>query len=307
MRVRRLLLVTNPIAQRTTEGRRKAIQDVLTRRFDVDHIETKGPGHATEIAGRASLEGFDVVAVLGGDGTVNEVANGLAGTTATMAVLPGGGANIFSRALGLPRNLLAAAGRVAERDPDAPPRVVALGRADGRLFVSNCGVGLDAEIVRHVERRPDRKRMLGAWYFVWKGVGVFFRDYDRVTPHVRLRWGNGAGDVLDGLHLAIVQNLDPYTFLGRRPLRLCPQADVDGGLDCMALDTLAARTVLPVVLSAFGRARHSANPHVVMLTDQPAIHIECDLPLPFQMDGEFIGERTEVVAESGAAELSVLA
>src|SRR5947209_16916659 len=117
MRVRRLLLVTNPIAQRTTEARRKAIQDVLSRRFDLDPIETKGPGHATEIAGRASLEGFDVVAVLGGDGTVNEVANGLAGTSAAMAVLPGGGANILSRALGRSRDLLEAAEHVAERDP----------------------------------------------------------------------------------------------------------------------------------------------------------------------------------------------
>jgi diacylglycerol kinase family enzyme len=305
--VSRLLLITNPVAQRTTQGRRRAVQEVLGRGFDVHHLETKGPGHATEIAGRASFEGFDVVAVLGGDGTVNEIANGLAGTPATMAVLPGGGANIFSRALGLPRKLLAAAERIVKLGPGASPRQVALGRADGRLFVSNCGVGLDAEIVRRVERRPARKRTAGAWYFVWKGVGVFLGGYDRQTPHIRLRWGNGAGEVLGGLHLAIVQNLDPYTFLGRRALRLCPQADVDGRLDCMAMDTLAARTVVPVLLSAFGRATHPANPHVVMLTDRPAIRIECDRPLPFQMDGEFIGERTEVAAESGAARLSVLA
>ena len=193
--MRRLLLVTNPVAQRITERRRQAVQDLLGRAYDLDPIETKGPGHATEIAGRASLEGFDVVAVLGGDGTVNEVANGLAGTSAAMAVLPGGGANILSRALGLSRDLLEAAEHVAERDPDQAPRRVALGRADGRLFVSNCGVGLDAEIVRHVERRPDRKRRLGAWYFVWKGVGVFFRGYERRIPHIRLRWGDGTDDV----------------------------------------------------------------------------------------------------------------
>jgi diacylglycerol kinase family enzyme len=305
--MRRLLLITNPVAQRTTERRRQSVQDILCKTFDVDHIETKGPGHATEIAGRASVEGFDVVAVLGGDGTVNEVANGLAGTPSAMAVLPGGGANILSRALGLPRDLLAAAEHVAERDPGSPPRRVALGRADGRLFVSNCGIGLDAEIVRHVERWPDRKARIGAWYFVWKGVIVFFGRHERRTPHVRLRWGDGTHDAVGGMHLAIVQNLDPYTFLGRRPLRLCPQADVDGGLDCMALDTLATRTVLPVLLSAFGRARHTANRHVVMLTDRSLIRIECDQPMPFQMDGEFIGERTEVAAESRAAELPVLA
>jgi diacylglycerol kinase family enzyme len=304
--VSRLLLVTKPVAQRITEGRRQAVQDILGRAHDLDHVETKGPGHATEIAGRASLEGFDVVAVLGGDGTVNEVVNGLAGTPAAMVVLPGGGANILSRALGVSRDLLVAAEQVAERDPGKSPRRVALGRADGRLFVANCGVGLDAEIVRHVERRPDRKRRLGAWYFVWKGLGVFFLGYERHVPHVRLRWGDGADHALGGMHLAIVQNLDPYTFLGRRPLRLCPEADMDGGLDCLALGTLATRTVVPVLVKAFGRGRHTANRHVVMLTDRPVIRIECDQPLPFQMDGEFIGERTEVVAESHAGEIPVL-
>lgn len=305
--MRRLLLVTNPVAQRITLGRRRAVRDILSSAFETDDIETKGPGHATEIAGRASVEGFDVVAVLGGDGTVNEVANGLDGTSATLAVLPGGGANILSRSLGVPRDLLGAARHVADLDPDRAPRRVAVGRADGRLFVANCGVGLDAEIVRAVERRPDRKRRLGAWYFVWKGLGVFFHHYERRIPHVRLRWGDGAEEGVDGMHIAIVQNLDPYTFLGRRPLRLCPQAKVDGGLDCMALDTLATRTVLPVLLKAFGRARHTASPHVVMLTDRPVIRIECDRPLPFQMDGEFIGERTEVTAESHAAEIPFLA
>jgi diacylglycerol kinase family enzyme len=301
--VRRLLLVTNPAAQRIEPRARRDARSILGRSFDVEEVETKGPGHATEIAGRAPGEGYEVVCVLGGDGTANEAAGGLVGSSLPLAVLPGGGANVLVRSLGLPNDIRAAAGRLAA-DPEAPPRRIPLGRVGDRVFICNCGFGFDAEIVRRVESRPDRKRRFGDWYFVWKGIGVFAAGYDRRSPHLRLSWDDGAHR--DGVYLAIVQNLSPFTFLGRRPIRLCPQVRLDGGLDCIALDTMRSATVLPVLFSAFGRARHTANPHVTYLRHQHRLRIEADRPMPLQMDGEFVGERTQVTIESLPAALSIL-
>src|SRR5207253_864929 len=167
-------------------------------------------------------------------GTVNEVANGLAGSHVPMAVLPGGGANILARGLGMPNDPVEATGVLLER-LQHPPTRVPLGRIDDRWFVSNCGVGFDAAIVREVERRPGAKRRAGDWFFLWTGLRVFATGYDRRSPQVDLSWGPELEHHADGVFLAVVQNLSPYTFFGRRPMRLSPQADLQGGLDVLAM------------------------------------------------------------------------
>jgi diacylglycerol kinase family enzyme len=302
---RRLLLISNPAAQNVTAARRRRAAARLEAAFRLEHAETKGPGHATEIAARATAEDFDLVAVLGGDGTINEVVNGLAGSSLPLALLPGGGANVLARAMGLPRNLSHATQWLivnARREP----RRVGLGRAGGRFFASNCGVGFDAELVRRVEEKAHLKRIFGDWYFVWKGVALFFRGYDRTTPHLRVRPGDGS-QVRDGFFMAIVQIVDPFTYLGRRPLRFCPRAGMGGALDCFALDDLSSRTVFPVLFSAFGRARHlDRNPHVHLLHGEPDLRFESDTPMPFQMDGEYVGLRTELAVEYVPDSLSLL-
>lgn len=305
--VRRLLLVSNSQAHRVTPYQRDVIARALAAEFKVEESETSRPGHAIEIAREAVADGFEVVAALGGDGTVNEVANGLAGTDAALAVIPAGLVNVFARSLGLPNDPVEATGWLLEHAQDTPRRIP-LGRVDGRFFVVNCGVGFDAAIVREVERRQRAKKRSGEWFFVRMGLRLFFRGFDRKRPHVRLSWGPGSedGPQPGPVFLAILQNTSPYTFLGSREMRLCPDASLQDGLDAIALDTLRTSVAGRVVLSAFGSGRHVRRRHVVYAKAQSRFHIRCDQPMPAQVDGEFIGEHMELVIESIPNALNVL-
>ena len=291
------LLIVNPAAHGVSPGEEDPIVGALSRGFVVEVAETKSPGHATELAAAAGADGLDPVIVLGGDGTVNEVANGLAGTATALAVLPGGEANILARSLGLGRDAVRAARALAGR-AGADPRSIPLGRINDRWFVANCGVGFDAAIVREVERNPRAKRRAGDFFFLWTGVRLFVAGYDRKRPQLDLAWGPDLEHRVDEVFLAIVQNLDPYTYFGRRPMRVCPDVRLDGGLDVLALDSFAARHVLPVAVSSFVRARHARRPHVSYASDQRRIQVRCRRSMPAQADGEYLGEITE--AEIGS-------
>src|SRR5438105_5506252 len=164
--VRRVLLIANANAHTVTPYAYDVIGRALAAGTRLEKVETKRRGHATHVARGAADEGVDLVVVLGGDGTVNEVVNGLAASTVPMASLPGGGANIFARGLGMPNDAIEATGWLLDRLDRRPTRIP-LGRIDGRWFVSNCGFGFDAAIVRSVERRLFAKRMAGDVYFVW--------------------------------------------------------------------------------------------------------------------------------------------
>lgn len=303
--MRRLLLIVNEHAYRVTRERRVAIADGLSGAFKLEEARTERPGHAIELTREAVLDGVEIVAALGGDGTVNEVANGMAGTDVAMAILPGGMANVFARSLGIPNDALAATRSLVD-NATGSPRQVALGVVGGRYFTSNCGVGLDAAIVRRVEEHQRAKKRGGDWFFVWSGLRVFFTGFDRRKPRVRMAWGEDLEHRREGLYLAIIQNTGPYTYLGKRPMRLCPAAELDSGLDCLALDSLRTRVALGVVLSSFGSARHVGKPHVLHLRDQRSIEIGCDGPMPVQVDGEFIGERDRVLVETVPSVLSVI-
>ncbi len=305
--MRRLVLIVNPKAQGVSRRHHSEVLQALEPGFVVRSAITRGRGHARELAAAAIREGADVVACYGGDGTVNEAANALVGTATPLTVVPGGGANIFARAIGLPWDAVAAARAIAAMPPDRA-RALPVGRIDDRSFVSNCGMGFDAAIVRAVERHPGIKRATGDWFFVWSGVRLFFLGgYDRRRPRIRLSTGEHPAAWRGGLYLTIVQNVDPFTYLGRRPLRICPDVAMDGALDAFAVDSMRARHILPVLFRAFGRAGHAGMPHVVSVRDQRRICLRADVPMPVQADGEYIGDRQEVVIESVPAALSVLA
>lgn len=305
MRAVRLLLVANVNAQDVTPLKVEVIRSALASVCDVELVETKRRGHATHLAHGAAHDGAGLVVALGGDGTVNEVANGLAGTDVPMGILPGGGVNVLARSLGIPPDPIEATAHLLAVRRD-PPRRVALGRADGRHFTFSCGLGLDGAIVRRVERRQRLKKAAGVGYFVWTALRVFFLGYDRRHPAVVVRWGERLEHRRDGLFLAISQNAFPYTYLGHRPMRLCPEADLNAGVDLLALDTLRVRTALGVVASAFGSARHVRRRHVLHLHDQARIEVASERPLPLQMDGEYVGDRDHLVIEAVPDALSIL-
>jgi diacylglycerol kinase family enzyme len=304
--MRRLLLISNANAHTVTPYRLEVIAAALSAQFSLELVETKNRGHATEMARQAVEDGVDLVVALGGDGTVNEVANGLVGSDVPIAVLPGGMANVFARSLGIPSDPIEATGLLLER-VDSLPRRVPLGRIDGRYFVANCGVGLDAAIVRAVERRQRTKRHMGDLFFVWTGLRVYFFGYGRRKPHLEMSWGPGFEERREGLFLAIFQNVSPYTYLGDRPMRLCPEADMESGLDGFAVSTMRVRTILPTALKAFRTEPKLRSRRLLYVKDQPRFLVKCDRPMPLQMDGEYIGEREEVLIESIPNALSVLA
>ncbi len=286
------------------------VQDVIARALSggakLEQVLTKRRGHATHVARGAAHQGADLVVVLGGDGTVNEVVNGLAGSAVPVAVLPGGGANILARSLGLPNDPVEATGILLER-LQRPPTRIPLGRVDGRYFVSNCGIGFDAAIVGEVERRPGAKRVAGDAFFVWTALKVFFLTYDRRHPHLSVSWGPNLEHRREGVFMAVVQKANPFTYLGSRAMRICPQVERTGGLDMVGLTKMRAASTVRIAAQTFASGRHVGNKRVLHLHDESRIRVTADRPMPLQADGEYLGERVAFDIETVPDALSIVA
>lgn len=301
----RLLLIVNVNAQTVTPRKVSVIERALSSEFKVELVRTERRGHGVDLARRAIEEGFDLVVCLGGDGTVNEAANGLAGSDVPLGIIPGGGTNVLARALGIPIDPVEATGLLLARR-DRAPRRVPLGRANDRYFTFSCGVGLDGAIVRRVEERQLLKKTGGQGFYVWTAFSTLLMRYDRRRPHIEVRWGPDLEEHRRGLFLAVVQKSSPYTYLGTRPMRVCPDADLALGLDLLAVDSMRIPFILRMAARTLGSARHTRNRHVLNLHDQSKIEIVCDRPMPVQADGEYIGERESLTLESVPDCLSLL-
>lgn len=300
----RLLLVVNTRAGTVTPRKVRFIEAALGERAKVERARTRAPGHGTELASAAAEGTHDAVAVLGGDGTVNEVVNGLAGSDVPLGIIPGGGTNVLARALGIPQEPLRAAGYLLAR-LDTEPRRVPLGRADGRFFTFSCGMGLDGEIVRQVERRQRLKRAAGHGYFVWTAVRVGLFGYDFRTPRLGIRWGDDLEHERRGLTFAITQNLDPFSYLTRLPLRICPRASLHLGIDCFAGRPVSRLRIVRWASQALGNARHMRDRRALYLHDQRRIELSADRPMPTQVDGEFLGHRDRLEIRSVPGALAI--
>ncbi len=292
---RKLFLVVNSSASSVTARTRVVIQKALAADHDVTVAETSRPGHATRLAQGAAADGCDVVVVLGGDGTLNEAANGLAGTTTALAPLPGGSTNVFARTLGLPDDPIEATGALLDALATDAIRPVGLGSVNGRYFLFHVGVGFDAAIVHRVEQRSILKKWLSHAWFAWCAFEVWLRHYDRSRPRFAVHAGSR---VVDDGYFAICLNTNPYTYLGRRPFDAAPDAGLDRGLAVLTFRTLSAFPLLSLAASALGsgermrRSRQTSYDH-----DLASVRIAGYGPVPYQMDGEYLGETTELVFE----------
>jgi diacylglycerol kinase family enzyme len=303
--MKRALLMFNPEATNVSARVRDVIARALSAEIELEVAETKRRDHARHLAAGAAHEGFDLVVCLAGDGTLNEIINGLAGTDVAIAPLPGGGTNVFARTLGLPRDPVEATAVLIERLREgAAPTSINLGRVNGRAFAFCAGVGFDAAVVRAVERVARLRKKMGDWLFVTTALRVFFFAYDRTIAPLTLR---AEGQEVSGLRLAVVCNSDPFTFLASRPFRLCPRASSERGLDLTALRTMSTLPVLRVVWRAFGSGGHTRLRAVHDLHDSAGFELESDRPLPLQVDGDFVGEDVRFVFESEPEALRVLA
>ena len=304
--MKRAILITNPEATTVTRRTRDVITRALAGDLVVDVAETKRRGHAQHLAAGAVHEGYDVVLVLGGDGTLNEALNGVAGTETPLAILPGGGTNVFARTHGIPEDPVEATAAFLERlRENAEPKRINLGRVNGRYFGFIAGVGFDAAVVRAVERRFKRKKAIGEWYFVTTGVRVYFFAYDKRDAPITIRLPDGTEH--RNLRVAICGNSNPFTFLGERPFQITPLADPDRDLDVTAVRSLGLHHVLRFLWRAFGSGGHIHLRNVIGLHDLGRFEIVGTHALPFQVDGDYVGEGERFVFESAPGALRLFA
>jgi diacylglycerol kinase family enzyme len=301
----RVALVANPHASRFSGRQRDRVVAALAAAHELEVLHTGHPGQATELAERAAAGGAEVVAVLGGDGTVNEVVNGLRGSATALGLLGGGRVNVLARGLGLPADPDRASARLLELLAAGVRRHLTLGVAVERCFALNAGLGLGGAIVREVERRHRAKQLYGDRAYVAAGLKALLVDYDREHPHLTVHLPDGRRP-LRGF-FAVVGNGDPFTYLGRRPFRPTPQATWEGGLDLLVGQTMATRSLARALTGMLSPHPRAGYPGMAVLHDLDGFSISADIPLPFQLDGEYVGDRTSVTFRCLRAALPVVA
>ena len=290
---KRLLIIVNPYATTVSDRLRHLVVYALQGRYDVEAVDTQAQGHATELARQAAAEGVDVVVAFGGDGTVNEAANGLAGSDTALTCLPGGSANVFAKILGIPGDLVDATEHVLAMADDWRPRRVDLGVVNGRCFTFSSGLGIDASVTRRVDRKPRLKARYGPWFFTWAAIASFHREYLVHPPRMVATVG---GQTYEGV-TTIVQNASPFTYFRDRPIEIADGADLQSGTLAGGVLGRATPIDMPTVtwraLSA--RARMADHRRISSFAGATEVLVRSadERPLPLQVDGDFLGEVRE--------------
>ncbi|MHA6801071.1 diacylglycerol/lipid kinase family protein [Bounagaea algeriensis] len=305
----RAILVVNPQATATTAAGRDVLAHALASELELDVVQTRCAGHAAETARTATREGADVLIAHGGDGTVNEVVNGMLAERAPgdpalplLGVVPGGSANVFARALGTPRDPIEATHWLLRALHEGRSRWVSLGRADERWFTFNAGLGWDAEVVAAVERHRQRGRPVTPGLYARTALERYLH-MARCAPMITVR----ADDTqpVDSLHSVFVANTDPWTYFGSRPVRLSPGTSFDDGLGVVGMRSMRVHAVLSYIASAL---RDRGKPHgrnSFWSANVARLCVTCHVPSRLQVDGDSAGERSGVVFRSAPAALRV--
>lgn len=287
----RLALLVNSTASKVTAQDCADVRDVLIAEHTVDIVQTKRPHHATALAREAADAGFDVVAVLAGDGTLNEAANGLATTGTALAPLPGGSTNVYARTLGISLSPTAAAAQLLASLRRRSSLRIGLGVANGRRFLFHCGVGFDAAVIKRVERRRPLKRYFAHPLYVAAALDTWFRHYDRKRQRFDVRLPTG--ETVTDAGFAIVSKTSPYTYLGRRGLAIAREAGLDTALSVNAFQAMDALTLLGGAGSAMLGGHYLASrPGVVHRSGLSELSITATRPFPWQVDGDFVAIAT---------------
>jgi diacylglycerol kinase family enzyme len=296
----RIALIVNPYASAVTYSRVESVARVLGEYGDVDVRQTTAPGHAVELVQQA-CSGAEAIVVYSGDGGFNEALNGLT-EDVPIGFVPGGGTSVLSRALGLPRNPLAAARAIGIALGKGQTRRITVGRVNGRRFGFSAGVGFDAELVRKVDElgRSDDGRRPHDLAFALAAARLIGARRARFEPSLEVK---GVGEAA----FALVANCNPYTYFGPLPLRFAPKARFELGLDLVAPREVKPRAV-PRFLAygLFGRGPVRAQ-DVYYVHDADRLEIRCSEPMPLQVDGEDLGDVEEVLVEAERGAVAVLA
>src|SRR4249920_1905706 len=268
---KRMLLIVNPYATTVSSRLKNLVVYALQGRYEVEAIDTEAQNHATEIGREVRNHEYDVVVAFGGDGTLNEVANGLAGTDVPVSALPGGSTNVV------------------------------------------CRTGIDATVVKRVDAHPKMKSVAGPYYFSWAAVSAFYRSY-LVNP-VRLRL-RVEGKEAEGV-TALAQNSDTFTYFSDNPIRVCEGVAIDDGTLAVGVLKRAATRDMPTLIARLfserkPAARHRQIEHFPGVTEATLTSISETKdgilrPFPVQVDGDYIGEKTELKLAVDPGALTVVA
>lgn len=340
----RALVVVNPAATSTTAKMRDVLVGALASELKVDVVETSHRGHGRDLGAQAAADGIDVVVAVGGDGTVNELANGLLAKgpgphLPTLAVVPGGSTNVFSRALGRSRDPVDATAEILDSLRAGRTRLVSLGTVSARgtstaplsgadpataalaagadaaahdddwteprWFVFAAGLGFDAEVIARVEaRRAAGHRSTGALY-VKEATSAFLFGRERRRPAMTLQV---AGEpAVEGLFLCLISNVSPWTYLGARPVNPSPEASFDAGLDVFALGRTGPLRMLNTVRQTLAREPRPRGRGLHRWHDVAELTLAASRPQGWQVDGDHVGTATGLRIRDVGAALRVVA
>ncbi|MFF8287909.1 diacylglycerol/lipid kinase family protein [Streptomyces sp. NPDC016309] len=308
----RALLVVNPAATTTSARTRDVLIHALASEMKLEAVTTEYRGHARDLARRAAdSQDIELVVALGGDGTVNEVVNGLLhhgpdpDRLPHLAVVPGGSTNVFARALGLPNDAVEATGVLLDALRERRDRTVGLGLAAGtpgtedesvpaRWFTFCAGFGFDAGVIGRVEQQRERGKRSTHALYIRQAVRQFLDEPRRGRGAITLE--RPGHDPVHDLSLSIVCNTAPWTYLGNRPVYASPGASFDTALDVLALSRLSTASVARYAtqLLTSSPERGPQGKHALSLHDLTDFTLHSKVPLPFQMDGDHLGLRSSV-------------
>jgi diacylglycerol kinase family enzyme len=322
----RALVVVNPAATSTTAKMRDVLVGALASELKLDVAETTHRGHGRELAAQAAAEGIELVVSVGGDGTVNEVVNGLlekgpSPHLPTLAVVPGGSTNVFSRALGRSRDPVEATAEIISSVRAGRTRLVSLGTVsasgteeagadedgwtDPRWFVFAAGLGFDAEVIARVEaRRAAGRRSTGSLY-VREATRAFLLGRERRRPAMTLQV-SGEGPVED-LFICLVSNVSPWTYLGARPVNPSPEASFDSGLAVFGMGKVGSLRMLRTLRRSLAGDGGTWGRGVHRRHDLEQLSVTASRPQGWQVDGDHLGTATGLRVRHVPAALRVVA
>ena len=303
---KRMLVVCNPYATTVCERLKSLVVYALQGRYDVHAVDTEGRDHATALCKEAAADGYDIVVVFGGDGTVNEAANGLANTSTALTALPGGATNVYCRMLGIPNDVVDATEHLLRAADEWAPRRLDLGDVNGRHFLFSAGYGLDAAVVRRVDAHPRAKARFRHWYYATAGLTTFAREYVARPPQIDLTVGD---HTVRGV-TALVQTGDPYTYFSTHPLHVADDIALDDGTIAGAMLKRSRPYDVPTVLARLFSTRRRVSKHRRVFEWHGRTHARAasadGRPVPLQVDGDYIGDTLEARFEVLPGALTVL-
>ncbi|MFM7826822.1 MAG: diacylglycerol/lipid kinase family protein [Acidimicrobiaceae bacterium] len=289
-----ILLIVNSFASSVNPRNTVAVHQYLARHHSVQVVETNERGHATRFAQDAASRGVELVVAFGGDGTLNEVATGLAGSNTALMMLPGGSTNVFVRSLGAANDPIVALQQFSSGLDHNNIHPISLGRANGRYFCFHAGIGFDAAVVELVERRASLKRIIGQPLFGLATMQAWFGGYNRKYPHFSVEID---GARIPNGYFTVVLNSNPYTYVGKMPVNLSTAASIDKKLVAVTFRKLTTPLMVRTILQSVRNDQISASPGIDIRTEVEDVKINFANPFPYQLDGDYLGEQTSLHIE----------